>query len=178
MPSSSFKLHLTRLVLACTAVLAAAAYAAPPEPSAPASRPSQASLLIQSSPLAGSQYHALPDVVDRIHVGDSLTLRREPDNPHDRNAIQVLWQGHLLGFVPRRENKAVARAMDQGNLLIARVVALRPAETPWQRLRFEISMPLDISSDAENRMSNQAASQQTGRSEPMLRSSPSNPVSY
>ena len=178
MPSSSFKLRVARLVLGCAGVLAAAAYAAPPQPSAPAPRPSQASLLIQSSPLAGSQYHALPDVVDRIHVGDSLTLKREPDNPHDRNAIQVLWQNHLLGFVPRRENKAVARAMDQGNRLIARVVALHPAEAPWRRLRFEISMPLDISPDIENRMSNQAASRQTGRSEPMLRSSPSNPVSY
>jgi len=108
-----------------------------------AARPSQASLLIQSSPLAGSQYHALPDVVSQIRVGDALTLKREAENPYDRNAIQVLWQGHLLGFVPRRENKAVARAMDRNEPLIARVVALQPAETPWRRLRFEISMPLD-----------------------------------
>lgn len=109
----------------------------------PAARPAQASLLIQSSPLAGSQFHALPDVVSQIRVGDALTLKRESDNPFDRNAIQVLWQGHLLGFVPRRENKAVARAMDRGERLDARVVALRPDETPWRRLRFEISMPLD-----------------------------------
>lgn len=108
-----------------------------------AARPSQASLLIQSSPLAGSQFHALPDVVSQIRVGDALTLKRESDNPFDRNAIQVLWQGHLLGFVPRRENKAVARAMDRGERLDARVVALRPDETPWRRLRFEISLPLD-----------------------------------
>ena len=176
MLSSSFKLLLVSLALGYSAVFITAVYAAPREPSA--SRPSQASLLIQSSPLAGSQYHALPDVVDKINVGDTLTLQREPDNPHDRNAIQVLWQGHLLGFVPRRENKAVARAMDQGTPLIARVVALRPAESPWRRLRFEISMPLDTSPATENRMSNQAATRQTGRSEPMLRSSPSNPVSY
>lgn len=113
------------------------------ETAAPAGRPSQASLLIQSSPLAGSQYHALPEVVSQIRVGDTLTLKREADNPYDRNAIQVLWQGHLLGFVPRRENKAVARVMDREEPLIARVVALQPAETPWRRLRFEISMPLD-----------------------------------
>lgn len=113
------------------------------EAAAPVTRPSQASLLIQSSPLAGSQYHALPEVVSQIRVGDTLTLKRDADNPHDRNAIQVLWQGHLLGFVPRRENKAVARAMDRNEPLIARVVALQPAETPWRRLRFEISMPLD-----------------------------------
>jgi HIRAN domain len=102
----------------------------------------QATLLIQSSPLAGSQFHALPDVVGQIRVGDLLTLQREPTNPHDANAIRVLWQGHMLGYVPRRENKAIARAMDRGQSLLARVVALRPDESPWRRLRFEISAPL------------------------------------
>lgn len=104
---------------------------------------SQASLLIQSSPLAGSQFHALPAVVDQIRVGDPLTLQREPDNPHDSHAVQVLWQAHMLGYVPRRENRAIARALDQQIPLDARVIALRPNETPWKRLRFEISMPLE-----------------------------------
>lgn len=115
---------------------------------AQAPRPSQASLLIQSSPLAGSQYHALPDVVAQIRVGDALTLKRDAENPYDKNAIQVLWQTHLLGYVPRRENKAVARAMDRNEPLIARVVALQPDETPWRRLRFEISVPLDATPTA------------------------------
>ena len=121
-----------------------AAQATPPEeaPKAAAEQRGQASLLIQSSPLAGSQFHALPDVVSQIRIGDTLTLQRDPTNPHDSNAIQVLWQGHVLGFVPRRENKAVARAMDRGQPLVARVVALRPEESPWRRLRFEISVIL------------------------------------
>jgi hypothetical protein len=121
-----------------------ATLAALPEaaPRAAADHRGQASLLIQSSPLAGSQFHALPDVVSQIRVGDTLTLQRDPTNPHDSNAIQVLWQGHMLGFVPRRENKAVARAMDRGQPLVARVVALRPEESPWRRLRFEISVIL------------------------------------
>ncbi len=112
-----------------------------PDSAAPVKQ-GQATLLIQSSPLAGSQFHSLPDVVDRIRVGDALTLRRQPDNPHDPNAIQVLWQGHMLGYVPRRENKGVARALDRGDPLTARVVALRPDESPWRRLRFEISTRL------------------------------------
>lgn len=111
-------------------------------PEVPTTQRGQATLLIQSSPLAGSQFHALPDVVSQIRVGDALILKRDPTNPHDSNAIQVLWQGHMLGFVPRRENKAVARAMDRGDPLVARVVALRPEESPWRRLRFEISVQL------------------------------------
>ena len=103
---------------------------------------SQAALLIQSSPLAGSQFHDLGEVVHQIRVGDSLTLQREPANPHDTNAIRVLWQGRMLGYVPRRENRAIARAMDRGQPLLARVVALKPDASPWQRLRFEISTPI------------------------------------
>lgn len=156
MPFSSFKLRLLALALGLVTTLTTAVCAAPPASPAPGARPAQASLLIQSSPLAGSQYHALSEVADQIRVGDPLTLQRNPENPHDRNAIQVRWQGHLLGFVPRRENKAVARAMDQGVPLTARVVALRPEESPWRRLRFEISMPLDAAPGTGNRASNQA----------------------
>ena len=48
----------------------------------------------------------------------------------------------MLGYVPRRENKGIARALDRGEPLVARVVALRPDESPWRRLRFEISTRL------------------------------------
>ena len=135
----SFLGAITCALLFCQTVFAT--QISPPDSNTPAKQ-GQATLLIQSSPLAGSQFHALPDVVAKIRVGDSLTLKRQPDNPHDSNAIQVLWQGQLLGFVPRRENKAVARAMDRGEPLVARVVALRPDESPWRRLRFEISVRL------------------------------------
>ena len=126
-------------LLLCQPALATAA--ASEESKVPAQQ-GQATLLVQSSPLAGSQFHELPDVASQIRVGDALTLKRDPSNPHDSNAIQVLWRGHVLGFVPRRENKAVARAMDRGDPLVARVVALRPDESPWRRLRFEISVRL------------------------------------
>ena len=131
--------HLTRLVLMTSLLMSSALASDTPVDIPPKT---QATLLIQSSPLAGSQFHKLPDIIDRIRVGDALTLRRQPDNPHDPNAIQVLWQGHMLGYVPRRENKTVARAMDRDEPLVARVVALRPDESPWRRLRFEIGIRL------------------------------------
>ena len=144
--SHSHKLILSQLAsgVFCALCLCAPTFAGTPdapEDTVPAKH-SQATLLVQSSPLAGSQFHELPDLVSQIRVGAALTLKRDPTNPHDKNAIQVLWQGHMLGFVPRRENRAVAHAMDRGDPLVARVVALRPDESPWRRLRFEISMRL------------------------------------
>ena len=57
-------------------------------------------LLVQSSPLAGFRYHAAAEVWPELRVGDALELAREPDNPHDPNAIAVTWRGRKLGYVP------------------------------------------------------------------------------
>ena len=80
-------------------------------------------VLVQSSPLAGSQYYAVGEQWQQMRVGDHLDLIREPDNRHDRRAIRVEWRGHKLGYVPRAENRAVAAAMDQGDKLVARTTS-------------------------------------------------------
>ena len=99
-------------------------------------------ILVQSSPLAGSQYYALSEAWPQIRPGDRLTLTREPDNRHDRNAIRVDWNGRQLGYVPRAENRAVAAALDRGEKLEARVSNLREAHDPWQRVEFEVYLLL------------------------------------
>ena len=61
-------------------------------------------VLVQSSPLAGSQYDAAGRVWPALKPGDRLELVREADNRHDRNAVRVDWRGQPLGYVPRAEN--------------------------------------------------------------------------
>lgn len=99
-------------------------------------------ILLQNSPLAGSQYYAVSTSWTDIRVGDRLTLIREPDNRHDRHAIRVEWNGHKLGYVPRAENKAAARAMDGGEKLEARVTRLRDDPDPWRRVEFAVYLTL------------------------------------
>ena len=99
-------------------------------------------ILLQNSPLAGSQYYAASTSWTDIRVGDRLTLIREPDNRHDRHAIRVEWNGHKLGYVPRAENKAAARAMDGGEKLEARVTRLRDDPDPWRRVEFAVYLTL------------------------------------
>ena len=95
-------------------------------------------LLVQNSPLAGFHYHAAATVWRELRVGDALELAREPDNPHDANAIVVLWRGHKLGYVPRRENVALAWGLDRGTPLRARISALAEHPNPARRVRFEV----------------------------------------
>ena len=99
-------------------------------------------ILVQSSPLAGSQYYGANRVWGEIRIGDRLSLAREQDNRHDRNAVRVEWNGQKLGYVPRAENRAVAQALDAGEHLEARVSGLRDDPDPWRRIEFEIFLIL------------------------------------
>lgn len=101
-----------------------------------------AHILLQDSPLAGFQYHAGKSLWPQMRVGDALTLVREPDNPHDARAVRVEWQGQKIGYVPRRENADVARLLDHGHVLEARIARLAEVRDPWSRVRFEILVPL------------------------------------
>lgn len=99
-------------------------------------------ILVQSSPLAGSQYYAATEVWPALKVGDRLTLTREPDNRHDRHAVRVDWNGRQLGYVPRAENRAVAGALDRGEKIEARISRLRAERDPWRRVEFEVYLIL------------------------------------
>lgn len=99
-------------------------------------------ILVQSSPLAGSQYYSANRVWGEIRIGDRLSLARERDNRHDRNAVRVEWKGQKLGYVPRAENRAVAQALDTGEQLEAKVSRLRDDPDPWRRIEFEIFLVL------------------------------------
>ncbi len=104
----------------------------------------EARIIVQQSPLAGFQYYDGKVLWDNMRVGDALVLVREAQNPHDANAVRVEWKGQPLGYLPRRDNADVARQMDRGEKLQARIVRLTEARNPWQRVQFEVyaEMPL------------------------------------
>lgn len=97
--------------------------------------PGRIRLVVQSAPLAGSRYYAVKEVAADLRVGDPLELAREADNPHDANAVSVSWGGRKLGYVPRRDNAAIAWALDRGDRLHARISRLTA-----RRLELEIYM--------------------------------------
>ena len=96
-------------------------------------------LLIQESPVAGFQYHDGEAVWSRLAVGDSLRLRREPENPYDRQAVAVYRDDSKLGYVPRADNTAVSQMMDRGERLDARIEHLRESRNPWSRVGISIA---------------------------------------
>jgi len=101
-----------------------------------------AEIVVQVSLTAGLRYHEAKAVWDEMHVGDELLLVREPDNAYDARAVRVEWNGHKLGYIPRTENQAVARQMDRGNRLQARVTKLTYYRNHRRKLEIEVFVPL------------------------------------
>ncbi len=120
-------------------LLSALAFAAtlPVHAQTPAPQPS-VRLLVQSSPLAGFRHGEAAHVWPLLKAGDALDLVREPDNPHDANAVRVEWRGRKLGYVPRDQNGALAWAMDRGEGLRAHVSRLAEHPNPRRRIEFEV----------------------------------------
>ena len=98
----------------------------------------QQRIVLGAQPVAGYQHYAARKVWENLRVGDVLSLVRELDNPYDARAIRVEWKGEKLGYVPRAGNEDLARLMDQGNKLSARIVHLQAGRSHWQRILFEI----------------------------------------
>jgi hypothetical protein len=102
----------------------------------------EAFIVLQRSPLAAFRHYDGREAWPALRVGEPLALAREADNPYDANAVRVEWQGRKLGYVPRRENAAVARHLDRGTALQARIAALRQNRNRTVRIELEIIAPL------------------------------------
>lgn len=69
--------------------------------------------------VAGSYYvEDFGEIYKDLTEGQRLDMYREPENPYDQYAIRVEdGLGRKLGYVPRSENKVIARLMDGGKRL-------------------------------------------------------------
>lgn len=124
------RFHRTLALALCSACAATAAHGA------------QVRLVVQSSPVAGFQFYAGRALWAEMAVGDALELVRDTDNAHDAHAVRVLWRGHMLGYVPRVENAHVARQIERGVPLQARIVKLTQHRNPWLRVHFQVYVDL------------------------------------
>ena len=57
--------------------------------------------------------------------GDRVILQREPENPHDENAVAVLREdGEQIGYLSRDNAEWVAERMDKGRQVEAKIKLL------------------------------------------------------
>ena len=88
--------------------------------------------------IAGFQYYKGADIEHFLKENDHLSLKRQAQNPHDCYAIEVYREGAKLGYLPRKENKIVARMMDQGINVKARIIKIDQEAHPYRRVKVKV----------------------------------------
>ena len=131
-------MRLARELRFLVALMLAAQAALVPSSAGAQQQEARVKMLVQSSPLAGFRHAEAAAALPDLRKGDELTLVREPDNAFDRNAVRVEWRGRKLGYVPRRENAALAWALDRGETVRARVSRCEWHPNPARRIAFEV----------------------------------------
>ena len=87
--------------------------------------------------ISGFQYWDGALVLDRLKPGYSVQLRKEPDNPHDPNAIAIFFEATKLGYVPANQNEMLATMLFYGHkdIFEARVIMVDREAAPWNQVR-------------------------------------------
>jgi len=92
----------------------------------------QKPLQILETSIAGFQYYEGERLFPQLNPGDLLQLRRAAENKYDKRAVEVYWQGNMLGHIPKIANMSVSQMMDRNMQLSAHITTLTPAYSPWQ----------------------------------------------
>ena len=93
--------------------------------------------LLDAAPVKGFHYVEGADaILPLLREGETLILRREPENIHDCNAVRVLRQdGQPIGYLPMASNSIPAALLDQGIPLLARLGLGQPGQRRWLEVR-------------------------------------------
>ena len=95
-------------------------------------------LLLQTIIAGTTHVVGIEELEPFLKPGDRLELVRIPDNPSDPNAIKIYTRDRVkLGYVPRKENHILARLMDAGKLLYARILS-KQWQGDWLQIEIEV----------------------------------------
>jgi hypothetical protein len=94
------------------------------------SEPANQKIRLAVTFIAGFQHYDGPEAQSLLETGMPLQLNREPHNQYDKNAVEV-WTGDAkLGYIPRSDNKTIAKLMDEGVGVEALILELDPSAFP------------------------------------------------
>ncbi len=91
--------------------------------------------------IAGFQYHSGPAILRALRKGQRLSLKREPNNPHDALAIAVYTTtGKKIGYLPRRLNEIPATLMDQGQPVQSFIHRVTRNAPTWEMVAIQVCL--------------------------------------
>jgi len=92
--------------------------------------------------IAGFTYYDGLDVIDQLKIGTPVTLKAEPENPHDPYAVTIYYGTTKLGYVPQAKNSAVSQLLYFGHndIVEARINNYNPEANTENQFRIVVKL--------------------------------------
>ena len=109
-------------------------------------------IYLTSVNISGTKYVDMSEVCDKLYEDDIVYLKREPNNPYDIKAIQVVTvDGYVIGYIPKEENFMLKNLMDNGKYLYGIV---RRINDDYEAIRIRVYLSYkDIIDEITNTLS-------------------------
>ena len=90
--------------------------------------------------VAGMKYYKGVMYTVDINEGDYIELSLEPENKFDKYAVTIIWNDHMMGYVPKTLSKIISTLIQNGIKLDAKVIKVDPCAESYEILKVEISL--------------------------------------
>jgi len=92
------------------------------------------SMAVREFFVAGVKFHDLKKVIGELEEGTEFKLDPEPDNKFDSNAVRLIFNGTMCGYVPKTLSAEVAALIDlRGDEVHCTITKLDPNAQPWNQ---------------------------------------------
>jgi hypothetical protein len=90
--------------------------------------------------VAGFRYYNGPQLLNKMEIGDTIKLVREPNNKYDNKAIALYFQNNKIGFIPQMDNQVISNMMDANMMLLnAEISYVNPKKDSWEQLEIIVN---------------------------------------
>ncbi|MBD8589212.1 hypothetical protein IFT92_15530 [Peribacillus simplex] len=93
--------------------------------------------------LAGARYHKFLNVKTQLKIGDSIELKKHEENIYDAYAVEVIFNGMKLGYVPRYYSEEFCKMIEDNapyEATISRLDIENSSPDEWSQIRIKINM--------------------------------------
>jgi len=88
--------------------------------------------------IAGVKFHQLDTVIDELTLDMVLDLVPEPTNKFDPNAVKIMHNGVMLGYVPKKFSSEVSARIEAGQVVTCKLIEINRTAQPWEKAKVTI----------------------------------------
>ena len=92
--------------------------------------------------IAGFTYYDGLDAIRKLKLGAPVTLKADPKNPYDPNAVAIYHKNIMLGYIPRTKNYMISQLLNFGydDIFEAKINCRHLDEDPENQFRIVIKV--------------------------------------